>query len=128
MAAIDDGAIPDDAALLRRIHPEQVVPDKDGTMRPSSAAFKDPNLSVDVEFLLEENGLNWEFSLTGFPDHSLVKFLAGAARAKQLAVVHSPIEGVNPGHAEVVDKKTGSIADHLKASSGWVLMRTKPPA
>ena len=38
--------IEDPMELYRRVHPGQVVPDKNtGQLRPSSAAFKDPSMS-----------------------------------------------------------------------------------
>jgi hypothetical protein len=116
----DDGTIANDAGLLRRIRPDQVVHDKNsGEKRPSSAAFKDPEMSVDAEPILRANGLDWKFSLGSHPGFSLVRFLAGAARANQLAVVHKPEAG-NPAHTEVIGKKTRGIANNLVAVSDWV--------
>jgi hypothetical protein len=55
----DDGSVPDSAGLLRRIHPSQVVQDHNtGRARPSSAAFKDPHMSVDIEPILVSLGLD----------------------------------------------------------------------
>jgi hypothetical protein len=112
---IDDGA-----ALLCRIHPRQIIFDKNiGAKRPSSAAFKDPEMSVDVEPILSDNGLDWRFSLRNHPDYSLVRFLAGEATSKGLSVVHKP-EKDNVAHAEVLGKKTSAIAKHLATVSVWV--------
>src|SRR5689334_22896980 len=106
MADVDDGSIPDGACLLRRIRPDQIVDDANlGQRRPSSAAFKDPDLSVDAEPILQANGLDWKFSLQGYPGFSLVNIDAKHARAKALAVIHKPLGG-NPSHTEVVGKKT----------------------
>jgi hypothetical protein len=125
MSDVDDGSIKDDAGLLRRIHPKQIVADqnKGGQRRPSSAAFLDPELSVDVEPLLHAESLDWQFSLKGFSGHSLVRFRAGAARAMQLAVIHKP-EPANKAHAEVVGKKTRAIANHLRDASDWVYLHS----
>jgi hypothetical protein len=118
--AVDDGSIPDDAGLLRRVHPDQVVEDKNsGGWRPSSGAFTDEHLSVDAESILEARGSDWQFTVRNHPDHSLVRFAASAARAKALAVVASPLPD-NPAHVEVVGRKTGAIKAHLVASSVWV--------
>jgi hypothetical protein len=121
MSVVDDRSIKDDAGLLRRIHPKQVVQDQNrgGEKRPSSAAFKDPELSADAEPILQDEGLDWRFSLEGYPGYSLVRFRAGTARAKQLAVVHKPIPE-NKAHTEVIGKKTGAIATHLRDASDWV--------
>ena len=124
MADVDDGSIENGAGLLRRIHPKQIVDDQNqGKKRPSSAAFLDFELSVDTEPLLRAEGLDWNFSLKGYAGHSLVRFPAGAARAKQLAVVHKP-EFDNKAHTEVIGKKTRAIANHLRDESGWVYLHT----
>jgi hypothetical protein len=117
MPDVDDGSINNEAGLLRRIHPEQVVPDKN-TQRPrlSSAAFKDDELSVDAEPLLAQAGLDWHFSLRGYLGYSLVRFRAGAARQERLRVVHKP-ERCNPAHTEVIGKKTQGIANRLRDAS-----------
>jgi hypothetical protein len=122
---VDDGSIADDADLLRRIHPEQVVDDKNlGKRRPSSAAFKDPTMSVDAEPILHQYRLDWTFSLRGHSGYSLARFRAGAAREKGLAVIHKP-ESNNPAHTEVIGKKTGSIAKHLATVSTWAHLESQ---
>lgn len=47
----------------------------------------------------------WEPEGHRAPGYSLVRFMAGAAREKSLAVVHKPVED-NPAHTEVIGKKT----------------------
>lgn len=116
----DGGNIEGDAGLLRRIHPEQVIQDQNGGgRRPSSAAFKDPELSVDAEPILEEDGFDWLFSLNGYEGYSLVRFLADAARQRDLPVVHDPIPG-NRAHTLVRGKKTKPISKGLSKESKWV--------
>jgi hypothetical protein len=122
---VDDGAIADDAGLLRRIRPDQIIDDQNlRARRPSSAAFKDPEMSVDAEPILHRHGLDWTFSLQGHSGYSLVRISAGAARAKALAVVCKPEPG-NPAHTEVIGKKTQSIANHLVAASTWVHLESQ---
>jgi hypothetical protein len=83
MADVDDGSIKDDACLLRRIRPDQVVDDENAnTRRPSSAAFRDPEMSVDAEPILTTHGLDWHFSLSGYEGYSLVNVDALHARAR----------------------------------------------
>ena len=116
----DDGSVSDDSGLLRRIRPDQVIDDKNrGVRRPSSAAFKDPRLSVDAEPILHEDRLDWTFSLEGYDGYSLARFIARVAREKQLAVIHKPLDH-NRAHVEVVGKKTQSIANYLRDNSQWV--------
>ena len=125
MADVDDGSIADDASLLRRIRPDQIVDDENsGARRPSTAAFKDPALSADAEPILQSIGLDWKFSLQGYEGYSLAQFKAGHARAKTLLVIHKPING-NPAHTEVHGKKTQGIANHLVAGATWVHLETK---
>jgi len=116
---VDDGSIADGADLLRRIRPDQIVDDKNlGARRPSSAAFKDPTMSVDTEPILHQHGLDWTFTLRTHSGYSLVRFKAGVARAEPLAIVHKP-EPDNPAHTEVIGKKTQGVANRLVAASTW---------
>jgi hypothetical protein len=134
MADVDDGSIKDDACLLRRIRPDQIVDDENaGVRRPSSAAFKDPEMSTDAEPVLAGSGANWRQCLQGYEGFSLVNIDAVHARAKGLDVIHKPIQGDpalpdNPAHTEVVGKKTQAIARHLAANAKWVHLEPKQSA
>lgn len=120
MSDVDDGSIAGDWALLRRIHPEQIVSDKrTGELRVSSAAFRDPEMSVDVEELLKQAGLDWRFSLKDHAGYSLMKFSAAVPRSHGLTVVHSPLPD-NNAHAEVRGQKSPAIARALSKSAEWV--------
>lgn len=123
---VDDVVVPieDDAGLLRRIRPDQIVHDQNlGRKRPSSAAFKNPCLSVDCEPILTKSGLDWNFSLKGYPEHSLVRITARVPRSQNLTVEHKPITE-NPAHSEILGKKTQGIANNLVAASEWVFEQT----
>lgn len=48
----DDESILDQDRLLRRVPPQPVIREDDGTIRPSTAAFKDEELSVNIESLM----------------------------------------------------------------------------
>ena len=117
----NDDRIPQSAGLLRRIHPEQVIGRSTGRPRPSSAAFKDPNLSVDVEPLLQAAGLDWRRSLRDHPGYSLVRFSKQSAIDQGLDVVLQSISG-NPAHAVVVGKKTPGKANALRDASEWIFV------
>jgi hypothetical protein len=119
--------IEDDAGLLRRIHPIQIVNDQNKKVRrPSSAAFLDSGLFVDAEPVLHAFGFIWEFSLRGFSGYSLVRFAAADARAKRLSVVHDPLPD-NNAHTVVTGKKTRGIANHLRDASEWVYLEPEAP-
>jgi len=118
---INDGTIEPASRLLRRIHPSQIVDDERlGRRRPSSAAFKDPELSVDVEPFLHEQGLDHQFCLQSTPGYSLAAIVASGCTALGLLVRHSPVAG-NAAHAEVHGKKTGSISNQLALQAAWVV-------
>jgi hypothetical protein len=123
---VDDGSIADYFDLLRRVRPDQIVDDQNrGERRPSSAAFKDPEMSVDAEQILQQNGLNFAFSLRNNLGFSLARFKAGVARANNLPVISKP-ESDNPAHAEVHGKKTRGIANNLVAACTWAHLEPKP--
>jgi hypothetical protein len=122
MADIDDGSIPDDAGLLRRIHPDHVTDDKNlGRRRPISGAFMDKEMSVDAESILRQHGLDLSFSLRNWSGFSLARFRAGAARARGLSVVHDPCpedQPDNPAHTLVIGA-TQATARHLARNCEW---------
>jgi hypothetical protein len=111
--------IPDEAPLLRRVHPLQIVPDDSGQQHVSTAAFTDPEMSVDAEPILSEEGLDWHFSLKDHPGHSLVRFTASIAREVGQKVEHKPIPG-NRAHTVVIGKKTNLVKKSIRRSCEWV--------
>lgn len=124
MADVDDGTIENDHNILRRIRPDQVVLDQNlGIRRPSSAAFKDPELSADSEHILGKLGLDWQFSLRGCPGYSLARLKAGVPRGLGLPVLLKPIDG-NDAHVEVHGKKTQGTANSLVVACSWAHLET----
>ena len=118
----DDGSIPDDAGLLRRVHPDFVFHDKNrGRWRPMSGAFQDKEMSVDAELILHQHGLDLTFSLRNYSGYSLARFRAGEARAKGLPVVHKPLPD-NPAHTHVIGT-TQAIARHLAVNCEWAHLK-----
>jgi hypothetical protein len=125
MAGSGHEELADDAVLLRRVRPDQIVDDQNlGQPRPSSAAFKDPNLSVDAEPILRSAGLDWKFSLSKHPGFSLVSITAGLARSLNQIVELKP-EIDNPSHTEVIGKKTQGTANALRDASQWIHLEPK---
>jgi hypothetical protein len=118
----DPKKIPDECFLLRRITPNQVVPDKNlgnGRRRLSSGAFRDRNLSTDAECLLHEARHDWTFTLKQYPNFYLVRFSAGLARNHRQAVEHKPLEN-NEFHAEVIGSKSNPVCNALRDAAEWV--------
>jgi hypothetical protein len=97
---VDKKDIPDACGLLRRVTPNQIVPDPNlGKRRLSSGAFRDRQLSVDAECLLLNEGLDWRFSLKDYPQYFLVRILAADARQHAQVVDHRLLPG-NDFHTE----------------------------
>ena len=112
--------IPDASGLLRRVHPDHVVLDRNtGRRRLSSGAFNDPRMSVDVEPMLVARGLDWTYSLKGHSEYSLVRLNAGFVRVHGQIVEHTPMPD-NDCHADVVGKKTGTIRQAFRVAAQWV--------
>ncbi|MBI2708837.1 MAG: hypothetical protein HYX34_03985 [Actinobacteria bacterium] len=110
--AVPEQIAPDDL-LWRRLHPKHVVPDTlSGGDRISSAAFTDPELSVDLARLVEGN----DFHVTMKDGAGVAEFSASAALDKKLPVEHAPLPD-NYAHTHVLGKKTESIQRHLTRSS-----------
>jgi len=104
----DQEKIPDDVGLLRRVAPNQEVKDEHGGWRPSSAVFKDPEMSVDSENMLHATGRNWQFTLRKHPNHGLVRLNAGHMRRLSQRIIHKPNppkEPDNDVHSEIIGPK-----------------------
>jgi hypothetical protein len=112
--------IPNASGLLRRVHPKHLVPAAEpGRRRLSSGAFRDPELSVDVEPMLQKDGHDWNYSLAGHAGHSLVRINAGFARQQNQSVEQTP-EAANPYHAEIIGKKRDPVCRAFAAAAEWV--------
>lgn len=117
--------VPDDFKLLRRLHPNQVIWDTNKSCwRGSSAAFRDPSMSVDVEDILTELGLDWKFSLRAHNGYSLLRLTVGDARNERQKVTLAP-EVDNASHAEVIGNKSPGVASRLFRASSPVLIVQK---
>jgi hypothetical protein len=82
-------------------------------------------MSVDAESILTQHGLDWNFSLLSYPEYSLARFKASAARTSGLAVILKPLPD-NPAHTEVHGKKTQGVANQLVAASTWAYLKALP--
>ena len=122
----DDPTIPDDADLWRRIHPKQVTIDKNSKRRrPSSAAFKDPKMSVALAHIVIESGDTAETCLPDYKDFGLASITAGLARSSEPAqiVCRDPTPD-QQAHALVVGRKTDSVRRRFAVNAQWVI---EPP-
>ena len=89
--------IPDEDLLYRRIPFSWYVKEEN---RIKSAAFKDPEASVDWEKYITPEG-----SLANYPSYSLVALKARIPRACDQAVIHDP-ETDNYSHSLISGRKS----------------------
>ena len=126
MPPVDDPAIENEDGLLRRIHPNHIVPDDIGGYRVSSAAFGDSQLSIDIHSILLAAGLNENECVRAYEGYGLVSITAGLARQQQQLVYKDPIPE-NPAHGIVDGKKSASVKKALVGQCQWVIDTRPPP-
>jgi hypothetical protein len=126
VAPQNDAIIVDSEALLRRLHPNWIVPGDRDRMRISSAAFKDEQLSVQFQSLLLQQGRPVADALKEHPDNSLCSVTAGLARDLGQAVVYDTQPPHDPAHGLVLGKKTKSIANRFAREARWVIPSAAP--
>lgn len=97
--------IPDAEALFRRLHPAQIDPEG----RPTSAAFKDHDLSVDRASMRSSQDSLGEHRQRGY---GLASITAGFARGHRQEVIPDP-QLFNAAHALVCGEKPRSVARAL---------------
>jgi hypothetical protein len=126
-AHLDDPSITNEERLLRRIHLTQLVPDDDtGFVRISSGAFRDKELSVNIDSVLQREGKTASACLKGNPVHKLVSITAGAARQHHQAVCRDP-QAEDLSHGLVCGSKNNSrIHEGLRDSADWVIPAQAP--
>lgn len=93
--------------LLRWLHPGQFNWEEN---RPTSAAFKDDEMSIDILCLTTiEESYNRGKKIG---KNAVVSITAYLVMEKGLEICHSPVEG-NDAHGLILGKKTKSIAKFL---------------
>ena len=123
----DDISIGNAERLYRRIHRSLLVKDEDtGLARISSGAFKDKELSVHLESVLDEAKLSPESCLRNHNAHKLVSIKAGDARAFNQAVCRDPTaEDISHGLV-CGSKNSRKVHEGLRDTASWVIP-TEPP-
>src|ERR1035441_1488926 len=101
----DDPTIPSWDRLFRRVRPNQLFTEPDGSQRPTSAVFKNPELSVNIESLMVEQGRLPEDSLSGFANEYLTSIMAGQVREYHYPIVKDTDPPNDPAHGLVLGKK-----------------------
>lgn len=119
----NDPSIPDDSDLYRRIHPEQVVwDDNTGRLRPTTAAFRDLEMSVNLGDDLAREGLSPDFAVRNHPRHHLAALTAGLARTEDQAVYRDHLPD-DPTHGGVAGPKPKPRRTRFANSSRWAVLR-----
>jgi hypothetical protein len=117
----DDLTIRDDDRLLRRVTPNQLFTDPDGTTRPTSAVFKSTELSVNIESLMIQQKRPLEDTLANHPGEFLTSITAAAVRVHGLPIVKDNEPPNDPAHGLILGKKTGSFANAMVRAHKWVV-------
>lgn len=117
----DDPSIPDEDRLFRRVQPNQLVPIAEGMLRPSSAVFKQIEMSVNIESLMIQQGRPPEDTLTEYPGQYLTSVIAGEVRAKGYPIVKDTDPPNDPAHGLVPGRKTDSFANHMVKRCVWIV-------
>jgi hypothetical protein len=107
------------AVLLRRVSSQYLVSDDNADrLRVSSAAFKQGGPDGDVSVHLWPL-VDYDQVARGGREQYLVWLTVGDVRRAGLDVVFTPTDD-EPGHCDVVGRKTNAIARHLARASRWV--------
>jgi hypothetical protein len=123
----DDPSIAHQDRLFRRVHLVQVVRDDDtGLARISSSAFRDKELSINIESVLLSGGQTAVACLEKYPNHKLAAITAGEARQYQQAVCRDPLPEV-PSHGLICGSKSPRhIQDGLRTAAQWIAPAQAP--
>jgi len=117
----DDLTIPSGDRLFRRVRPNQLFTGADGSRRPTSAVFKNPELSVNIESLMIEQGRPPEDTLAGHPDDCLTSVTAGQVREHKYPIVKDCDPPNDPAHGLVLGKKTNTFANSMVRAHRWIV-------
>lgn len=121
----DDLTIANDDRLFRRVPPSQLVPEPDGSRRPSSAVFKVLELSVNIESLMIQQGRLPEDTLTKYPGEYLTAILVGQVRAHGHPIIKDTEPPNDPAHGLVLGKKKDSFANAMRRQCQWIVAPPK---
>jgi len=122
---VDDPTIGNDEILWRRIVPDWLCRETDGTVRPAKVAFIDRlsgEVSVHIASIMQDSSL----ALQGRPQDSLVAIRAGLPRSLGLAIVRDP-KTEDPSHALICPSPTPGKARQIAKQSTWIVLH-EPPA
>jgi hypothetical protein len=116
----DDLSILNEDRLFRRVRMNQLRTEPDGSRRPTSAVFKNQELSINIESLMIEQGRAPEDTLANFPDDYLSSITAGSVREHKYPIVKDTDPPNDPAHGLILGKKTNAFANAMVRVHQWV--------
>jgi len=121
----DDPNIPNEERLFRRIHLTHMVEGAGGRSAVSSAAFRDIELSVNLEAVMQAAGREPKDSLKDHPNDLLMSLAAGVCRQNRQIVGPDP-RPEEPAHGYVFGRKSKSIQRALRDAAEWIVPDAGP--
>jgi hypothetical protein len=121
----DDPNIPDEERLFRRIHLTHIVEGDGGRSEVSSAAFRNTELSVNLEAVMQAAGRQPKDALKDNPNDLLMSIAVGVCRGNGQMVGPDP-RPEEPAHGYVFGKKSKSIQRSLRDAAGWIVPDAAP--
>jgi hypothetical protein len=122
----DDPSIPHGERLFRRINLAHIVENERGKTEVSSAAFRAPELSVNLESIMAGAGRPPEDALRNYPHDLLMCVTAGICRDHGQQVGPDPTVE-EPAHGYVFGKKSRNTRRALRDAAKWVVPKEPPP-
>jgi hypothetical protein len=117
----DDPSIPADERLFRRIPRTWVNWDEHGNAAIPSAAFKEPELSVNLESVMVRDQRPPADAIRNYAGYGLAAITAAHARSLNQAVARDP-QPEEPAHGVVYgQKKRSGVGGKLRDGATWVV-------
>jgi len=117
----DDLTIPSTDRLFRRVPHNWIVLLDDGSYRPSSANFKDKELSINIESLLTEQGRPPEDTLANHSGFYLTSIIVDNVRSYGYPIVKDNDPPNDPAHGLVLGDKKKKFPDNMARTSQWIV-------
>ena len=119
----DDPSVSDSTDLFRRVHPEQVIWDDNvQRLRPTTAVFRDTDMSVSIGDTLAKGGRSPESTLGNRPHHHLVALTALEVRNEEQVVCREP-RPEDDSHGGVVGSKPKTRRTVFALQARWEVLR-----
>ncbi len=110
-------------SLYRRVHPTEIVwSDNDGCARPNSSVFKDEEMSVHLDDVLQNEKREPESVLSGRPTHSLVSLTTDFVKGEEQTVRRTP-KSDDTSHGDVCGKKPQGRRRRFAHAARFVVLR-----